>query len=237
MKKRFSFEQPEEHEDKSLKRAFGISLGAGLLLTAAILVFALLPKIEDKTNLLPNNRTASVTPVPRGDKPVDQPVKISISSARIVRNPTLPTAKPQEKPTSAFAKMSMPVVGGSGMHFATTSLIYSKTLRQWMTHSGIDFTCDETQNVVSVLAGTVSGVRQDALMGYTLEIDHGKGNKTLYACLSQLGKFKVGDTVTQGQIVGKTGASGIGEIEEGNHLHFEIWQNGKPIDPATVLPE
>ena len=43
--------------------------------------------------------------------------------------------------------------------------------------------------------------------------------------------------INQGDIVGKIGETAVFEISEGPHLHFEMSENGKKIDPLSIIKE
>jgi murein DD-endopeptidase MepM/ murein hydrolase activator NlpD len=58
-------------------------------------------------------------------------------------------------------------------------------------------------------------------------IDHGLGVQSLYAHLSTM-NVKAGDTVTKGQELGRTGATGLAG---GDHLHFTMLLQGTPVNP------
>jgi murein DD-endopeptidase MepM/ murein hydrolase activator NlpD len=57
-------------------------------------------------------------------------------------------------------------------------------------------------------------------------IDHGLGVQSLYAHLSQIG-VKVGDTVTKGKAIGRSGMTGLAG---GDHLHFTMLVNGQAVN-------
>ena len=61
---------------------------------------------------------------------------------------------------------------------------------------------------------------------------HGEGNTTLYAHMSSR-SVKEGDTVTQGQVIGITGSTGV---SSGPHLHYEITEGGVRVNPLDYLP-
>ena len=64
-------------------------------------------------------------------------------------------------------------------------------------------------------------------------IDHGDGTKTGYAhFLANTITVRAGDEVIQGQIIGKVGSSGC---STGPHLHFEVYVNGKKVDPEKYV--
>jgi len=94
---------------------------------------------------------------------------------------------------------------------------------------------DATFEVVSAAKGTVLDVKEDPLMGHTVEIDHGNGYTTYYASLSNVA-VKKGENVLSGQPIAKSGNNRF-EKEEKNHLHFEVRKDGKQVDPNSVLPK
>ena len=99
-------------------------------------------------------------------------------------------------------------------------------------HLGIDYAANEGMPVYAAAGGLIlfSGFQIDD--GNTVIIQHENGIVTLYKHCSQLVK-KNRDFVSQGELIafsGNTGASSSGE-----HLHFEVWQNGKAVDPLEFL--
>ncbi|MDO8994877.1 MAG: M23 family metallopeptidase, partial [Daejeonella sp.] len=60
---------------------------------------------------------------------------------------------------------------------------------------------------------------------------HKNNLETLYGHLSKI-NVKVGQTVNTGQIVGQVGSTGY---STGNHLHYEVRKNGKPVNPKSFL--
>lgn len=117
--------------------------------------------------------------------------------------------------------------------------ISSKFGNRWgKKHGGIDIAVPSGTKVVSPANGTVidSEIRNDSCGG-TLYIDHGNGLKTRYCHLKEI-KVRKGDRVNQGDIVAFTGG-GPQDIGKGRstgaHLHFELYQNGKTVDPEPYL--
>ena len=94
-------------------------------------------------------------------------------------------------------------------------------------HKGIDFDGETGDSVNASEAGTVSHAGPLGSFGNLVKIDHGSGLETYYAHLDSI-IVNVGDVVTKGQMVGAMGASGRAT---GSHLHFELRQNGTPINP------
>ena len=98
-------------------------------------------------------------------------------------------------------------------------------------HKGIDFEADVGDPVLAVADGVVSfsGVRSG--YGNVIEIDHGNGYVTRYAHNSLLERT-VGDLVRSGQEIAKAGSTGR---STGAHVHLEVWQNGRVINPHQFL--
>lgn len=102
------------------------------------------------------------------------------------------------------------------------------------THTGMDYNVPVGTPVKAALDGVVSQVDINADYGTSIMIDHPNGMQTIYAHLSAK-NVKVGDQVSKGQKIGKSGKSGNAS---GPHLHFEV-RNGKnnPVNPADFLSE
>ncbi len=101
-------------------------------------------------------------------------------------------------------------------------------------HDGLDITAPEGTAVNAAAAGTVifAGKEQDQF-GNLVVIDHGDGWFTAYGFLSRI-TVKQGAKVTSGERIGLVGSTGRAK---GNELHFEVRQNGKPVDPLDELPK
>lgn len=98
-------------------------------------------------------------------------------------------------------------------------------------HKGIDFEANVGDPVLAVADGVVSfaGVRSG--YGNVIEIDHGNGYVTRYAHNSRLERT-VGDLVRGGQEIAKAGSTGR---STGAHVHLEVWQDGRVINPRQFL--
>jgi murein DD-endopeptidase MepM/ murein hydrolase activator NlpD len=99
-------------------------------------------------------------------------------------------------------------------------------------HSGIDLAAPIGTPVKSPAEG-VARVGSGGPCGLHVLIQHGGGIETLYCHLSEAAVLD-GEAVATGQRIGSVGASGAAT---GPHLHFEIHRNGRPVNPATWLPQ
>lgn len=103
----------------------------------------------------------------------------------------------------------------------------------YMQNSGMDFVSANVFDVVAVLEGTVNDVKEDETLGKIVEIKHNNEYISIYQSLSEV-SVKKGDTVTQGQVLGKSGTNEL-DKEIGNHLHFELYINGQIVNPSLYL--
>ncbi len=102
-------------------------------------------------------------------------------------------------------------------------------LKVYKLHTGVDIAGAGVNGkpVVAAAAGTVIVAQYNSAYGNYVVIDHGGGITTLYAHSSKL-EVKVGDKVKAGQEIMKVGTTGY---STGPHLHFEVRENGKYVDP------
>lgn len=100
-------------------------------------------------------------------------------------------------------------------------------------HLGFDLSVTKRYPVEAANAGVVSFVGDLGIYGNTIMIDHGLGLSTLYSHLSSA-EVKVGDQVKQGQIIAKTGETGLAV---GDHLHFGVYLQGVPVLPIEWWDE
>ena len=98
-------------------------------------------------------------------------------------------------------------------------------------HQGVDFAGKENADVISVAAGVVTWASERSGYGLMVEVNHGGGFSTRYAHNNE-NLVKVGDVVKKGQVVALMGSSGR---STGPHVHFEVYKNGRPVDPASYI--
>lgn len=99
-------------------------------------------------------------------------------------------------------------------------------------HDGVDFPAARKTPVYAVSDGVISNRDWETGYGKTIRIGHSKSAQTLYAHLDGYARgIKRGTKVTQGQLIGYVGCTGICTAP---HLHFEIILNGRQVDPLKV---
>ncbi len=98
-------------------------------------------------------------------------------------------------------------------------------------HYGIDIPAYRGTDIYASKAGRVLVAKYHTSYGYYVLLDHGDGYQTLYAHASKL-CVKAGDYVDQGQVIALVGTTGT---STGNHLHFEVRENGVKVDPLKFV--
>ena len=116
------------------------------------------------------------------------------------------------------------IVSGFGMR-------YHPILHTRRMHTGIDLTAKPGTPVYATGDGRVTLAGRDgdhSGYGIVVVIDHGFGYRSLYGHLQKV-TVRRGQTVKRGQQVGTVGRTGLAS---GNHLHYEVLQNGRKVNPV-----
>lgn len=143
--------------------------------------------------------------------------------------------KKEDKATTVELSFQCPVEGEKFRDFAIDSLIYSETLQEWTTHTGIDIKAEKTTVVKSAEAGTVKTIKNDPRYGLTIIIEHTNGFQTVYSNLLTSEFVVEGEKVEKGQSLGTVGNTAAFEIADEPHLHFEIIKDSIQVDPNMYL--
>lgn len=104
---------------------------------------------------------------------------------------------------------------------------FDRTLHPW-----IDITAPAGTMVMAVLDGTVVYSAWEEGSGYTLAIQHSGDIISIYKNNQKILR-KTGDAVKAGTAVGVLASSA--SLTKGDHLHFELWSDGKAVDPAQYI--
>ncbi len=98
-------------------------------------------------------------------------------------------------------------------------------------HSGVDITASPGTPIRATADGVVSHSGWTQYSGYVVAIEHGCGFSTIYAH-NKKNAVKVGQRVKRGHIIGYMGSSGK---STGPHVHYEVWEKGKSVNPHKFL--
>ena len=123
---------------------------------------------------------------------------------------------------------------------AVTGLIFFRPTRGMVSsefdankkHFGIDIAASPNESVLATLDGTVILATYTADTGYVIQVQHAQNLVSVYKHCGSLLK-KVGDMVKAGEAIALVGNTG--ENSTGPHLHFEIWNRGRSLDPSKYI--
>lgn len=122
----------------------------------------------------------------------------------------------------------------------TSGLIFHRPTRGMMSsgfdankkHYGVDIAATPNESVLATLDGTVILSTYTAETGYVIQIQHGQNMVSIYKHCGSLLK-KEGDVVKAGEAIALVGSTG--EKTTGPHLHFELWNKGRALDPSKYI--
>jgi murein DD-endopeptidase MepM/ murein hydrolase activator NlpD len=132
-----------------------------------------------------------------------------------------------ERPAQAQSGMVMPVAGSITSYFGYR---YHPILHFTRFHAGLDIGASWGTPIVAAADGEIAAAGWAGGYGREVRIVHGGGLMTLYGHMSEI-VAQPGTFVHAGQLIGYVGSSGL---STGPHLHFEVRQNGTPVNPMTV---
>ncbi|SHJ00760.1 M23 family metallopeptidase [Lutispora thermophila] len=130
-------------------------------------------------------------------------------------------------PVSDSSMFIMPVEGEITSQFGQRVHPVFNTVR---THNGIDISGQYGDKIKASMSGIVTEVGEDPTLGKYIWIVNGE-YRTLYAHCSKI-IAQQNQKIKQGDIIAEVGDSGLAS---GVHLHFEIWENGEPVNPLDKI--
>ena len=98
-------------------------------------------------------------------------------------------------------------------------------------HSGVDIANSPDTLIYATADGSVRFSNWSQGYGRMIMIDHGYGVTTLYGHTSKA-LVNAGDRISRGQVIAYMGTTGR---STGAHLHYEVWRNGRPVNPMLFL--
>jgi murein DD-endopeptidase MepM/ murein hydrolase activator NlpD len=175
----------------------------------------------------------------RGDMKVDEvPTIDSIRDARDIN-------LEKSKRTSEFVKnyedeekynlSGLTAISGASekpMFYKPLKGVVSSIFNLREKHYGIDIASTPNESVLATMKGTVIFTGFDPNAGYVIQLQHPNGFISVYKHNAILLKSQ-GDAVSAGEVIALAGNTG--KLSTGIHLHFELWLDGKPVDPSEYI--
>lgn len=194
--------------------------------------------INEVSNEIKENKTTNTTNTATKNKDTKTNKVLTTNSINTNNTTNETNSKPEEKKeneTNKELSFEKPVDGDIVRDFAVDNLIYSNTLQEWTTHTGIDIKADKTTVVKSAEAGIVKTIKNDPRYGLTVIVEHENGFQTVYSNLLTSEFVVEGEKVEKGQSLGTVGNTAAFEIADEPHLHFEILKDSVQVDPNIYL--
>ncbi len=161
---------------------------------------------------------------------------VDISKDNEIIESTLPVINTTIKPIVPYTDQTVKI-GKTYYDYLAEEASQEKAIikhdNTYIQNTGIDYVGNNIFDVVAILDGTVEKIVEDDSTGKTIEIKHSDNSISIYGSLSEI-IVKKGDTVNQGQQIGKSGTNEL-DKEMGNHLHFEVYNNGQNMNPEVYL--
>ncbi|WP_303864681.1 DUF2606 family protein [Alkalibaculum bacchi] len=193
---------------------------------------------QDTTEPIENTSTVVEEDTAVTEKPATE-TATQVEKTTKEEEPKTEQPKEQEpKPDTNLKEMVSPV-GANEVVMAFSmggEPVYSQTLQEFTSeHTGVDLKAEEGQEVKAALDGKVTKIYKDGKLGQTIIIQHSNGIETRYSNLEEKVAVTLNQSVSAGDAIGKIGKTAAFESEDPSHLHFEVWQNGKCINPSEYL--
>ena len=197
---------------------------------------------NDNINTVQKKNTVSKTPVQAVVEEKKEEVQNNITVEKteseanaIEETNNIENSQVKSSENSKELSFIAPVSGDIIKDFAMDTLIYSNTLEEWTTHSGIDIKANKTSIVVASESGTVESIKNDPRYGLTIVIAHENGFKTIYSNLLTTEFVSEGKKVEKGETIATIGETASFEISDESHLHFEMYKDGEVVNPTIYL--
>ena len=191
-------------------------------------------KTENSTTTNTTDNKSNNTTTQKKTTTKKQTSTTSTKTTNSAENATATSAKAKEE-TKKELSFIQPVEGEIIKEFAKENLVYSETLKEWVTHNGIDIKADKTSVVKAAEDGTIKTIKNDPRYGLTVVIEHTDGMQTIYSNLLTAEFVVEGENVTKGQTIGTVGNTAVFEISDDCHLHFEIWKDQVAVNPTNYI--
>ncbi|MCI9078347.1 MAG: peptidoglycan DD-metalloendopeptidase family protein [Lachnospiraceae bacterium] len=127
-----------------------------------------------------------------------------------------------------------PVSGDVILKFSMSNTVYFKTLAQYKCNPAVIIASEEGTKVKEAAGGTVTKVTHSDELGNMVTVDIGSGYTLTYGQLKDI-SVKEGQTIKEGDTIGKVAKPTKYYSEEGSNLYFQVMEEDKSVDPLLLL--
>lgn len=142
--------------------------------------------------------------------------------------------KPETLHFKAENGLLWPVDGNVLMNYSMDRVIYYETLEQFKCNPAIIIDAKVGTEVLSAATGIITSIEQEDETGLTITTSIGSGYSLVYGQLDNV-KLKVGDTIKEGEVIGKVADPSKYYTVEGSNLYFQVLKDESTIDPMLLL--
>ena len=234
--------------------SFALFVAAAAIALSALIVRMgrdRLIETDEETVSVPSRPTVSTTAGQQESQPAS-----STSTSRTSRVKQKPSQPAKEKQTPDESEnfdeledseetAAIQVMGGNKSYVrplegavikpcSLKELAYSRTMKDWRVHNGLDVAARKGEIVKSAGEGKVTDIIHDPLYGTTVVVNQNDGFMVYYRGLNKETAVRKGESVAEGATVGTVGDIPC-ESADGTHLHIEVMSENKYLDPAEIL--
>ena len=211
-----------------------------VLVIAVISAIGTANRTEDKIGIDTDEAviTGKKTTDKKDTKSTDKTTKDTKDTKDTEDSGTTDTSKTdQSSEAAAPVEFCLPVNGYISKDYSMDMPVFSLTMNDYRTHSGLDIQASVGSAVAAVAEGEVTNRYTDPFMGVCIEVTHGGGLVSKYMNLGEEypKDAEVGCKVYGGQTIGCVGESAAVEAADTSHLHFELLQDGKNVNPLDYI--
>lgn len=139
-----------------------------------------------------------------------------------------------EAPVTNSVEFGFPLNNAVSKNYSKDELVKNSTTGDWRIHKGIDIKGASGDRINAVSDGVVTELVDSALWGTVVTVDHDNGYVAKYCGLRKNSTVKPGDEIKSGEKIGLLDEIPL-EKDDGIHLHFELYKDGKAISPSEYL--
>lgn len=187
------------------------------------------------TTAAPDSVSERPSVFPKDTKPADTVDKST--DASVPDDPEKPDVAAGSTPEDILPNFISPVSGALTKAHSTEVPVYSLTMDDYRTHTGVDIAAEIGTPVRAAASGTVTEVWDDPMMGKCLRIEHAGGAASIYKNLApeMPAGITAGTALNTGAVIGAVGESALIETAESAHLHYELYVDGVSVNPADFM--
>ena len=228
------YTESSDNRKNAVNTGLYIIIGLCLLVIGGASWFALSATNEEAKPDTQSSKSEYSAPSTSYNESVVDPPYISEPMQESVKDqPYSSKAEVTEEKKPEIIVFSMPVQGEVLKPHSQSQLQFSATYSDMRLHTGVDIAAKKGTAVSACGDGTVKNIELNTTFGNVITIEHKNGITAKYASVENI-EVEISDNVKAGDIIG-TVATVPAECADKEHLHLEVFKNGKAADPLKTL--